>query len=119
MSANAFLNLVGADDHGHGIPAHQALDAAFHLLAAGKRRLLPRRNRVLIRSGRREWQVDASLTARMQRQLLQKPAGAIGPTSREHIIERVQPLPRFKDFDSVSLLRLSHTAPTMNAIPSS
>ena len=58
MSADAFLNLVGADHHGHGIPAHQALDAALHFLAAGKWRLLPRRDRILVGSGRRERQVD-------------------------------------------------------------
>ena len=40
MSANAFLKLVGADHHGHRIPTHQALDAALHLLTAGKWRLL-------------------------------------------------------------------------------
>ena len=43
VSADAFLNLVGANHHGQRIPADQALDAAFHLLAAGKGRLLPRR----------------------------------------------------------------------------
>ena len=36
MPANAFLQLVGADHHGKRIPAHQALDAALHLLTAGK-----------------------------------------------------------------------------------
>ena len=41
MSANAFLNLVGAHHHGQSIPAHQALDAALHLLAARERSLLP------------------------------------------------------------------------------
>jgi hypothetical protein len=39
VSADAFLKLVGADDHGHRVPAHQALNAAFHFLASGKRRL--------------------------------------------------------------------------------
>ena len=43
VPADAFLNLVGPHHHGQGVPAHQALDAALHLLAAGKRRLLPRR----------------------------------------------------------------------------
>ena len=57
MSANAFLKLIGADHHGERVPAHQALDAALHFLTAGKRRLLHRRNSVLIRRGRRERQV--------------------------------------------------------------
>ena len=51
VPANAFLNLVGADNHRHCIPPNQALDAAFHLLAAGERRLVARGNRVLIWGG--------------------------------------------------------------------
>ena len=78
MPADAFLNLVGAHHHGQRVPADQALDAALHLLAAGKRRLLPRRNRILVRRGRRERQVDAGLAPRVQRQLLQQSAGAVG-----------------------------------------
>ena len=51
VAADAFLNLVGTHHHGQRVPAHQALDAAFHLLAAGERRLLRRRQSC---SGR-EW----------------------------------------------------------------
>ncbi len=79
MPADAFLNLIGADNHGHGVPAHQALDAPLHLLAAGKRRLLPRGNRILIGSGRRKRKVDASLAPGMQGQLLQEAAGPFRP----------------------------------------
>src|SRR5262249_9020594 len=39
MSANAFLDLVGANHHSQRVPAHQALDTALHLLAARERRL--------------------------------------------------------------------------------
>jgi hypothetical protein len=40
VAANALLHLVGANHHGEGVPADEALDAAFHLLAAGEWRLL-------------------------------------------------------------------------------
>ncbi len=66
MSADAFLNFVSANDHGQRVPANQALDAAFHLLASWKRSLLPRRNRVLVGSGRRKRQVDAGFTPGVQ-----------------------------------------------------
>ena len=39
VSANAFLDLIRANDHGQRVPADKALDAPFHLLAAGKWRL--------------------------------------------------------------------------------
>ena len=76
MSANALLNFISPHHHGQGVPAHQALDAAFHLLAAGKRRLLRCSNGILIGSGRREWQVHARGAARVQRQLLNQTPGA-------------------------------------------
>ena len=57
VSANAFLHFVGAHHHGQSIPADEALDAAFHLLAAGKRRLLPGRNRILVGRSRRKRKV--------------------------------------------------------------
>src|SRR5208283_3834741 len=93
-------------------------DAALHLLAAGKRRLLPRRDRILVGSRRREGKIDPSLAPRVQRQLLQESPRTVRSTMRKHVVERVQPLPRFQDFDSVrlyrlllSLLRLSHVEP--------
>ncbi len=117
VSANAFLNLISADHHGQGVPAHQALDAALHFLAAGKWRLLPGRDRILIGSRRRKRQVDPSLAPGMQRQLLQKPPRTVRSAVREYIIQRVQPLPRFQYFDSVRLLGFGHAAPTSkNAI---
>ena len=130
VSADAFLKLVGADDHGHGIPPHQALDAPLHFLAAWKRRLLPRRNRVLVGSRRRKRQVDPRLAPGMKRQLLQKPPRPLRSAARQHIIERVQPLPRLQDFNSVRRLRLtsvrnlffqrlSHDAPTKKCVSSS
>src|SRR5260370_11072626 len=53
--------------------------------------------------------IHPSGAPRMQRQLLQKPARPLRSALREYIVERVQPLPRFQDFDTVRLLRLSHS----------
>jgi len=41
--------------------------------------------------------------------LLQQPPRPLRSALREYIVERVQPLPRFQDFDSIRLLRLSHS----------
>src|SRR3954470_5649368 len=107
VTANAFLQLVGADDHGQSVPADQALDAALHLLTSRKGRLLAGWNRVLVRSGGGERKIYARGTASMQRELLQQPSGAVGPAFRQHIVERVKPLPSFQYFRSVGL-GLSH-----------
>src|SRR5579862_4526447 len=53
MPANALLKFIGTYYHSKRIPAHQALDAALHFLTARKRRLLYRRDSVLVRRGRR------------------------------------------------------------------
>ena len=98
MTADAFLNFIGADYHGQRIPAHQALDAALHFLASRKRSLLPGGNCVLVRSGRSKRQIDAGFAAGVQRQLLQQPAGTIGAAMRKNIIQGVDPLPRFQHF---------------------
>ncbi len=71
VSADAALDLVGPHHHGQGIPAHQALDAALHLLTAGKGRLLPGSDRVLVRSGCGKGKVYPGGAPRMQRELLQ------------------------------------------------
>jgi hypothetical protein len=54
----------------------------------------------------------------MQRQLLQKPPRPFRPPASQHIVQRIQPLPRLQHFNAVSrlcvcllrllLLRLSH-----------
>ena len=109
VSADAFLNLVGADDHGHGVPAHQALDAPLHFLTAGEWRLGLRVDRILVGSRRRERKVHSRGTPRMQRQLLQQSPRPLRSALRKYIVERVQPLPRLQDFNTVRLLRLSHS----------
>ena len=67
MPADTFLEFVRPHYHGEGVPTHQALDTAFHFLAAGKGRLLNGRDSVLVRSGGRERKVDAGSTAGVQR----------------------------------------------------
>src|ERR1700728_2166527 len=52
MSADTFLDLIGAHDHGQGVPADKALNTPFHFLTAGKRSLVLRRNGVLVRRSR-------------------------------------------------------------------
>jgi hypothetical protein len=109
VSADAFLNLVGTDDHGHGVPPHQALDAALHFLTAGEWGLGLRVDRILVGSRRRERKIHSRGATRMQRQLLQQPPRPLRSALREYIVERVQPLARFQDFNTVRLLRLSHS----------
>src|SRR5579872_6045538 len=106
VAADTFLNLVSADDHGQRIPSDQALDAAFHLLPAGKRGLLRRGNSVLVGSGRGERKIDAGSTTSVQRKLLQQASGAFRATPGKHIVERVEPLARLKDFHSIILRRV-------------
>ena len=108
MTADAFLNFVGAHHHGEGVPAYQTLDATLHLLAAGEWRLLRRSNRVLVGSGRGKWQVHSRGAACVQRQLLQQPPRADRTaTLGQHVVQRVDPLPRFQYLLTVSF-RLSH-----------
>src|SRR5450631_207499 len=119
VTANAALDLVGPHHHGQGIPAHQALDAALHFLAARKGRLLPGSDRVLVRGSRGKGKVYAGGAAGVQRKLLQQASSPLRATLGQHIIQRIQPLPGFENFHSVGL-RLSHVwfSPSMNTEPS-
>ena len=55
VAADALFDLVGLDDHRQRIPAHEALDAALDLAAAGKRRLLVGGDGVDVGGVRGEW----------------------------------------------------------------
>src|SRR5713101_2431552 len=46
VPANIVLDTIGANHHGQGVPANQALDAPLDFLVAGKQGLQTRRNRV-------------------------------------------------------------------------
>ena len=50
MPADAFFFFIAAHDHGHRVPADDALDAAFDLAVAGKCRLFFFGNGIDIRS---------------------------------------------------------------------
>ena len=80
VAADALLNLIGSHHHGQRIPAHQALYATLHLLAAGERGLLPDRNRILVGRSRGEGKVHTGGATRVQRELLQQPPGPVGST---------------------------------------
>ena len=120
VSADAALDLVGPHHHGQGVPAHQALDAALHFLAAGKGRLLPGSDSVLVRGGGGKRKVYAGGAAGVQRELLQQASCALRAALRQNIVQRIQPLPGFENFHSIGRLRLSHVwfSPSMNAEPS-
>src|ERR1041384_1929474 len=49
VAAEPAVNAVGVDDHRHGVPADEALDAPLQLAVAGIRRLLVRRDGVDVR----------------------------------------------------------------------
>src|SRR5690606_19018745 len=53
-----FFLLVGLDDHGHGVPAHDAFNAALNLTVAGIFRLLVGRDGVYVRCIGSEWDSD-------------------------------------------------------------
>ena len=92
VAANAFLDLVGAHHHGQRIPAHHALDAALHFLAAGKGRLLPRSDGVLVGSGGGKGKIHAGRAPRVQRQLLQQSSRPLRATLGQNIVQRIEPL---------------------------
>src|SRR6266566_8483210 len=80
VTADTFLNLIGSHHHGQRIPAHQALYATLHLLAAGKRGLLPDGNRILVGRSRSERKIYTGRPTRVERELLQQPSSPVCPT---------------------------------------
>jgi hypothetical protein len=69
MAAKISGTLVGAHNHGHGIPADQGANTALHEEVAGHRRLLGHRNTVPEWRGNGIWQFG-SVTARPFREPL-------------------------------------------------
>src|SRR5712691_13292028 len=68
VSAQRAVELVRLHDHGHGIPADQALDSAFHLAIAREERLTAGGDGVDVRRVRGERDFDA-VTNRLMFQL--------------------------------------------------
>ena len=101
--------LVGADHHRHGVPAHDALDAALDLAAAGIRHLLVGVDGVDVRRVRRERQLDAALLG-VDAELAQQPADARRPSVLQHVVQRLEPLAGFEGFElgGISRSGISH-----------
>ena len=98
VAADALLDLVGLDHHRQRVPAHEALDAALDLAAAGKRRLLAGGNGVDVRGVRREGLSNA-VAAGVIAELAKEAADSRGTAGLKHVIERLEPLTRFEGFD--------------------
>ena len=91
VPANAGRMLVGAHDHGHGVPANQALDPPLDLAAAGIRGLLIGRDGVDVGRVGRERDGHA-LAIGVELELGKQVAGALRPTVDQHAVQGVQPL---------------------------
>ncbi len=91
VPADARPLAVGPDDHRHGVPADDRLDAPLQLAVARVDRLLRDRDGVDVRRVGGERDADAALLgARLQHpQQLADPVGALLP---QYIIERLAPL---------------------------
>jgi len=59
VAADVVLDAIGAHDHSEGVPANEALDAAFEFLVAGEKWFEAIGNRVRVWSVGGEWQIDA------------------------------------------------------------
>ena len=97
MPADAVFDLVGADDHRHRVPAHDALDAALDLAAARIRHLLVGIDGVDVRRVRREREAHARLLG-VDAELTKQTADARRPSMLQNIVQRIEPFPGFQRF---------------------
>ena len=91
VAADVVLDAIGADDHGEGVPADEALDAALEFLVAGEKRLEACGNGVGVRSVRGEREVDAG-DGGVGAEALENFGGDFGAAGLEDGIERFEPL---------------------------
>ncbi len=95
MPAQPVIVVVAPHHHGHGIPAHQRANAAFHEKIAGHHFFLCGGDRIGERSdgsgGQRQTAIHAMLG-----QLLQKKCGTLLAFLPDHIIECLEPLESFR-----------------------
>ncbi len=94
VTADALFGLVRAHDHRRGVPADEALDAAFDVGVARHERLLVGGNRVDVGSVRGERQLDAVLLG-VERQLAEQPRDFGGPAALQDIINGIEPFACF------------------------
>ena len=94
MPADAAAELVGADDHRHGVPADDALDAAFDLAVAGVCGLEFDRNGVDIRRGGAGGEGHADAEGPFA-EFFQQELCPFPPLGLADEVERLQPFRRF------------------------
>ena len=86
VAADAVLDAIRAHDHGHRVPAHQALDPALDLAAAGVRHFLGRVNGIDVWRVGGERQLDALLGG-VHAELPQQAADARRPSMLQNVVE--------------------------------
>jgi hypothetical protein len=106
VTADAVFNTIGAHDHGHRVPAHETLDAALDLTAAGIRHLLVGVDGVDVGRVGGEWQPHALLLG-VNAELPQQGADAGSAAMLEHVVQRIEPLARFEGFELGGIRRSS------------
>jgi hypothetical protein len=110
VTADALGDAVGADHHGHGVPANDALDPALDLPAAGVGHLLGRMNGVDVGRFGGEGEPDARAPG-VDVKGLEEGTHALGSLVAEHPLQRIQPLPGFQ----ARLVVLDFRAPSGHA----
>ena len=94
VSADPATSLIGADDHGHCVPANVALDATFHFPIARELHLICMMNRIDIRSigGERQFH-PASVSTLLQTD--QQGFQMIFTVSMKDVFQRLVPFIEF------------------------
>jgi hypothetical protein len=95
VAADTVGRSIGTHDHGHGVPAYEALDSPLDFLAAGQRRFLGCANGIDIRRDRAERQADA-LRPRVVSYRRQQPMHALAIALLNDVVKRLSPLPLFE-----------------------
>ena len=93
VAAELGMRAVGAHHHGKRVPAHDRRDALLELEVAGKRRLVGKRDRVLVRRVEHRRQRHAP-RARMVEQLAQQESRALAALGLHQRVEGVEPFAR-------------------------
>ena len=91
MAAEVGVVVIGAHDHGHGVPAHDAFDPPLDLAAARVGRLLVAGNGVDVRRIDAEGGADAGFCG-VGLELLQELEDLSRRPMGQHVIEGFEPL---------------------------
>jgi hypothetical protein len=91
VAADAGEPVVGAQDHGHRVPADQAADPPFEVLVAGEVRLLFRADRVDVAGLGQRRQADLELPCALE-ELVDEEAGPGLAFLLDHLIQRLEPV---------------------------